>query len=309
MAIDNVRNQKALGGSNSARIKEVARLASLSPDDIYRELGSRETGLTADEADTSIETNGANEITKRKADNWLLRLWKSFASPFSVMLIVVAVITFVANYLSNDTDWFTPAIIISIVIASGIIRFVEERKSQRSSESLKHLTENTSTVIRDGKAVELPNSAVALGDVIRLGAGDMLPADARIMSAKDLFLDQAALTGESVPAEKAAAISIESEPNALFDFPNMAFEGSSVVSGTGTAIIVAVGSKTALGVLAAKVSEKRGKTAFEKGIDSVSRLLMGFMAVMVPLVFVIDGLTHGDPCPLYTFAPPDDYRG
>ncbi len=293
-ANDAIKNSKVINNTLNAKANELMALAKVKSDELLVQLGSRPTGLSDGEAEQAIDKYGKNLIRSSKKNNVFLRLVHAFASPFNIMMLVVAIVSFVTDWLSGDVDWVTPAIILAIILISGTLRFHEENKSFRSTAKLKELTENTTTVLRDGTPRELPNGSLAVGDVIRLGAGDMMPADVRIIAAKDLFVDQSALTGESNPVEKVVELDPTRTIGGIFDIPNIGFEGSNVVSGTGTALVVNVGGETAMGRLAAKVIEKRGKTAFEKGIDSIARMLMGFMGVMVPMVFLIEGLAHGN---------------
>lgn len=285
--------------SQASLLAKVREEALLTPEKALSDLNSRKSGLTAEEVLSSRERFGPNEMAKTKKSSALKRLLLSFATPFTILLLVVAIVSVIVECIPDSqgnmdivTDsswWVSPLIIVAMVMLSGIVSFIENSRSQKSSEKLRHFTENTSTVIRDGKVEELANSEIVVGDIVRLGAGDMIPADVRIVEAKDLFLNQSALNGESAPAEKAATASNE-EIESLFDIQNLAFSGSSVISGTGLAVVREVGSKTILGSLSKKLAQKRGKTTFEKGVSSIARLLMSFMLVMVPSVFIFRGL-------------------
>lgn len=295
-----VQGGKNLASRANPIFEDSEKVSRLSVSGVYQAYRTSEQGLTDEQASESIDINGTNEVVRHKDSNWFTRLFKAFASPFTIMFLVVAGISVALHFIPGDdsaTDslwWITPLIIVLIVILSGVIRFVEEGKSQRSTDALKRLTENTSTVYRNGKETELPNSALALGDKIHLGAGDMLPADVRIVKARDFFVNQMALTGESVDVEKKAEPMGDQIPAGMFDFSNVAFQGSSVTSGTAEAVIVRIGVKTVYGNLVSKVASKRTKTAFDRGIDSVTKLLMAFMCVMVPLVFLFRGLAISD---------------
>lgn len=282
---------------NKADRQRLLDMASLSLPDFFKSLKvDSSKGLTDEEIENSRETYGPNTVVKIKSNNVWVRLLKAFTSPFSLILLVVAFISALISLLPGGsaeekaTWWVTPLIIIVMVLLSGGVSFVEETKSLRSAASLKSLTENTSTVIRNGKVVEVPNDQLVVGDIVRIGAGDMLPADVRVISAKDLFVSQAALTGEQQPVEKnIQPLAGQAQKVNPFDVSCLAFEGSNVVSGRGEVCIVNVGGKTVFGALREKVVEKKGKTAFEKGVDSVAKLLLSFMSVMVPLIFIVDG--------------------
>lgn len=273
--------------------------ARLTPQDQIDLSESSFEGLDEERVEKSRERNGSNEMARSAGSPWPKRLLSAFMTPFSLLLLVVAAVSIVIEFIPDNngmsnaqTDpswWVTPLVILVMVLLSGIISFVENTKSQHSSAQLHRFTENTSTVIRNGKASEMANSQIVVGDIVRLGAGDMVPADCRLIEAKDLFLNQSALNGESTPSEKKAE-AYSRTPESLFDIPNLAFCGSSVVSGTASAIVLEVGTQTVLGHVSKKLAQKRGKTAFEKGISSITKLLMSFMAVMVPAVFIFRGL-------------------
>lgn len=280
-------------------LNEALETARLSPDEVLERLPSSKDGLTAEQVEASFEKHGANTMAKASKKSLPGRLFSAFATPFTLLLLIVAIVSVIVECIPDSkgnmdiqTDpswWVTPLIILIMVFLSGAVSFVENEKSQHSTEQLHKFTENTSTVLRDGKPTEISNSGIVVGDVIRLGAGDMIPADCRILQAKDLFLNQSALNGESTPSEKLSG-SWNGTPDSLFDIPNMAFCGSSVISGTGTAVVLSIGDRTTMGRLSRKLVQKREKTAFEKGVGSIAKLLMGFMAVMVPAVFVFRGL-------------------
>lgn len=294
---ENKQVDKAKNLVYNSVIKDALNESLLSQEETLEKYNSSLDGLNEEQVEKSIDKYGYNEISKHKDNSTFLMFIKAFATPFSILLIVVAVISIILQFIpdsngeiSTDRGWYiTPIIIIAIVLISGIMRFVQDKKSLRSTNSLKQFTDNTSTVIREGKIEELSNDKVVVGDMIRLGAGDLIPADIRILSARDFFVDQKALTGESDSIEK-ESINRNVNAESIFDISNFVYKGSCVVSGTATAIVLKVGENTILGKLAIKVSEKKEKTAFDKGIDSVTKLLLGFMAVMVPLVFIFRGL-------------------
>lgn len=282
---------------NSAR-QELFELASLNVDDILHKLNtSSATGLSHDEVQRRQERDGLNVVKKTKKDSALTRLAKSFATPFTLILLSVAIISgFISYYFPESNQerktWFlTPLIILIMVVFSGMVSFINNTKSMRSAKALQSMTQSTSTVIRDSQFQEIPNGELVVGDIVRLSAGDMLPADLRIIESKDLFVSQSSLTGESNPVEKKGApYQPRSDRGNIFDITSLAFQGSNVVSGQGVGCVVSTGSRTIFGELSKKVNEKAGKTAFERGIDSIAKLLFSFMGVMVPLIFIIDGI-------------------
>src|SRR5574344_1574990 len=264
-----------------------------------------ENGLADNEhVEANRDAFGPNILTKGKKRNPFLHLLLSFVNPFSIVLLILAVVSFVTDFIlaaPGDKNFTSSLIIIALVLASGLFRFFQEERSAKVLDHLSELVETTTAVNRDGESQEVPLEEVVVGDVISLAVGDLVPADARILTAKDLFLSQSALTGESEPVEKTPVLA---DPNAsLTDRSNLAFLGSTVVSGSGTALVLAVGDHTALGQIAvASAKNKKEKTAFDKGVDSVSWTLVRFMLVMVPAVFLINGFTKNDWLSAFLFA-------
>ena len=239
---------------------------------------------------------GRNELARKKADSILKRLFKAFINPFTVVLIVLAVISFITDYVivePEDRDLTAVLIVGIMVFISGTLRFVQEVRSGNAAERLQAMVKTTIAVLRDGESRERPISELVVGDVIRLAAGDMIPADVRIVETKDLFVSQSSLTGESEPMEKWTAAQPQAGGNPL-ECNNLAFMGSTVVSGSALALVIAVGKDTLFGALARRVAETRVRTNFEKGVNAVSWVLIRFMVGMVPVVLFLNGFTKGD---------------
>lgn len=192
----------------------------------------------------------------------------------------------------GDESWATVIIITIMVLISGILRFVQETRSGNVAAKLSEMIHTTVCVTREGEKKEIPLEEIVVGDIVSLSAGDMLPADVRILRAKDLFLSQSSLTGESEPVEKSGAVC--QTVGSLTECGNLAFMGSTVVSGSATAVVLAVGHDTMLGAMAKALNVKPPKTTFEKGVNSVSWVLIRFMLLMVPIVLLINGLSDGD---------------
>lgn len=271
-------------------------------------------GLSDEKVIESRERNGENALVRTKSDGTLHRLVKAFTSPFALILTGVAVISAIISLLpgvssqERNTWWVTPLIIMLMVLLSGGVSFVEETKSMRSANALKSMSQNTSTVLRNGVAIEIPNADLVVGDVVLLSAGDMVPADMRIIMAKDLYVSQVALTGEQAAVEKNAHRVEGKGISDIFDISCLAFEGTNVISGSGKAIVINIGRNTVFGSLSERVVQRKAKTAFESGIDSVAKLLLSFLVFMAPIIFVIDGLgIHVGPNGL-TMSGYDDYR-
>lgn len=252
-------------------------------------------GLTDALAERSRDEYGANILTNGKKDSAAKRLAEAFISPFTLVLLALAVISVFTDIVfasAGERSYATVGIISAMVIISGTLRYVQETRSCNVAEKLTGMLHTTACVERGGAKREIPIEEIVVGDLIHLSAGDMIPADLRILTAKDLFISQSALTGESEPVEKTACSG--GARDTLTDTENLAFMGSNVVSGSATAVAVAVGNGTMLGNMAGSLNGEAPKTAFEKGVNSVSWVLIRFMLIMVPVVLFINGFTKGD---------------
>lgn len=252
-------------------------------------------GLTDALAERSRDEYGANILTNGKKDSAAKRLAEAFISPFTLVLLALAVISVFTDIVfasAGERSYATVGIISAMVIISGTLRYVQETRSCNVAEKLTGMLHTTACAERGGVKREIPIEEIAVGDLIHLSAGDMIPADLRILTAKDLFISQSALTGESEPVEKTACSG--GARDTLTDTENLAFMGSNVVSGSATAVAVAVGNGTMLGNMAGSLNGEAPKTAFEKGVNSVSWVLIRFMLIMAPVVLFINGFTKGD---------------
>ncbi len=253
-------------------------------------------GLTEDFVEESREKNGKNTVTHGKKESLFKRICGAFINPFTAILFVLALVSVVTDIIlaaPEDKNYVTVIIITTMVMISGLLRFIQETRSGNAAANLSKMICTTACVERaeTGKK-EISIDDIVVGDIVHLSAGDMIPADVRILSAKDLFVSQSALTGESEPVEKQANVSSGSE--ALTEISNLAFMGSNVISGSAKAVVVAVGNDTMLGTMAKDLSVKPPKTTFEKGVNAVSWVLIRFMLVMVPVVLFINGFTKGN---------------
>jgi Mg2+-importing ATPase len=282
----------------AAKTNTVAAADAYRPaDELLRALDARPDGLDETAIAERLDRDGINEVGHEKPPHWSVQLLHAFRNPFIIVLLVLA-----AVQLFTEPDDYTGPIIISVMVGiSVVLSFTQEFRSSRAAEALKAMVRNTATVTRraeDGHAerIEVPVEELVAGDIVHLGAGDMVPADLRLLAAKDLFISQAILTGESIPVEKAApngTTAADASAGPL-DLPTVCYMGTNVVSGTATAVVLATGSRTYLGSLAHTLSGERVQTSFDRGISSVSWLLIRFMAVMVPIVFVINGFDKHD---------------
>lgn len=251
------------------------------------------------------EAFGENTLSRHQNDSVLKRIFEAFVNPFTVILIVLALVSFITDVVMAAPGEKDPVFVMIVgimVLISGSLRFFQEQKSDRAAERLGEMVETTAAVDRSpaGKA-EIPLDEIVVGDIIYLAAGDMVPADVRILNARDLFISQSSLTGESEAVEKYGNPVKNTQGDPL-SCNNLAFMGTNVVSGSAKALVLAVGDDTIFGSLASQLSPKRQDTSFDKGVNSVSWVLIRFMLVMVPLVFLANGLTKGDWPEAFLFA-------
>ena len=257
--------------------------------------GTAATGLTPEQVERSREEHGSNVLTYGKRESVAKRLFSAFINPFTVILLALAVISAVTDIAlasPGEENYATVLIIATMVLLSGGLRFVQETRSGNVADKLLGMLHTTACVEREGQKAEIPLEELVVGDLVHLSAGDMIPADLRILGAKDLFVSQSALTGESEAVEKLG--DALSQREALTDTANLAFLGSNVVSGSAKALVLAVGNDTMLGRMAKELNTKPPKTTFEKGVNSVSWVLIRFMLLMVPVVLLVNGFTKGD---------------
>lgn len=267
--------------------------AAATATQLYERFHSHPEGITETDAARARQQHGENIVDDQQKEAWWQHLWHCYRNPFNLLLTALSMI----SYATED---LTAALVIALmVVISTLLNFIQEARSNRAADALKAMVSNTATVIRSdaltGKSeqVELPIAQLVPGDIIKLAAGDMIPADLRLLTAKDLFISQAALTGESLPVEKSAAPrNLEDDP---LECQNLCFMGTNVVSGTALALVIGTGGNTYFGQLAQRVtSQDEQPNAFQSGIAKVSWLLIRFMLVMTPIVLLINGYTKGD---------------
>ncbi|WP_426687276.1 magnesium-translocating P-type ATPase [Rhodanobacter ginsengiterrae] len=275
----------------------VAAHAFSASESVLAELETSTRGLDAQQIEARLHRDGANEVSHEKPPHWSLQLLRAFKNPFIVVLLVLAGVQLV----TDQGDLTGPIIIAVMVGISVLLSFTQEYRSTRAAEKLKAMVRNTATVTRcasDGHSeqIEVPVVELVAGDIVHLAAGDMVPADLRLLGAKDLFISQAILTGESLPVEKSAPVrgvmAAAGDVNPL-DLVTVCYMGTNVVSGTATAVVVATGAQTYLGSIAHSMSGQRVQTSFDRGVNSVSWLLIRFMLVMVPVVIAINWIDKG----------------
>ena len=310
------KNTSKTKAQNSIDIKAINE-AQNSLDSILAKFQSSLSGLTQESAKSRIETYGKNEVAREKVPSVLVQLLMAFNNPFIFVLLALAIVSFVTDFwlpLQNgeETDLTSIIIILTMVSLSGLLRFWQEFRSNKAAEALKSMIRTTATVLRRAhkdmspERIEIPLSEIVPGDIVYLSAGDMIPADIRLIESRDLFVSQAVLTGESIPVEKydtLGAVTQKTSDNIetsninkdnLLDVNNICYMGTNVVSGTATAIVVATGGDTHFGSLAKSIVGSRAETSFDRGVNSVSWLLIRFMLIMVPIVFFINGFSKND---------------
>ena len=255
---------------------------------LLQRLHTSAIGLNEAQADAVREQTGPNEVEHEKPLSWYAHLWQCYRNPFNLLLTLLAIV----SYVTEDVK--ATIVIGAMVVLSALLRFWQEGKSNKAADALKEMVSNTATVLRAGQRTEVAIRLLVPGDVIALSAGDMIPADCRLLQAKDLFVSQAAMTGESLPVEKFAEQRDVSAINPL-ELENIVFMGTNVVSGAATAVVVGTGKASYFGALAGRVTATdKAPTSFQMGVNKVSWLLIRFMLVMSPLVFVINGVTKHD---------------
>ena len=300
------------GNRNDKKSKKmfaVAQQADQHIDMTLANLRSQRQGLTQAEAAKRLALYGRNEVAHEKAPPALIQLLMAFNNPFIYVLLVLALVSLFTDYIlplraGQETDLSGVIIIFTMVMLSGLLRFWQEFRTNRAAQALKSLVRTQVTVLRreEGCAIsrryDIDMRELVPGDVILLSAGDLVPADVRLLTSRDLFISQAILTGESLPVEKndlSAGVEIEEQPGrSVLELKNSCLMGTNVASGTARALVVATGSETWFGSLAASLSGRRPQTSFDRGVNSVSRLLIRFMLVMVPIVLLLNGFTKGD---------------
>ena len=262
-----------------------------------------EKGLTSKQAEINIKKFGLNETKKAKPKKWYNYLLQSLLTPFNCILIGISIILIYTDiYLAIEPSYANIIVIAILVTASTLLDFFESYRSNKAAEKLREIVETTTTVIRDNKEINIPVKNVTLGDIVLLSAGSIIPADLRIIESKDLYVGQASLTGESDNIKKTVELeNNQEELDSISDFDNICFMGTNVVSGSAKGVVIKVGDSTYFGKIANTVTSGKEKTAFQKGIESISKLLIRIMIFMIPIVFLINVEKH-DIILAFTFA-------
>jgi Mg2+-importing ATPase len=263
---------------------KIAAVSVIGPDETFQQLRTSSQGLSKPEAAQRLQKFGPNTVAQDKRHSRWRLLGRALVNPLVILLSVLAVISALTG------DLRAAVVMAAMVVLGVVLRFVQEARADTAAAKLKAMISVNATVVRDGETQEIPLAKLVPGDVVHLAAGDMIPADVRLISCKDLFVIQASLTGESFPVEKFATQETAAGVG-LLELHNICFLGTSVERGTGTAVVVATGLETYLGSMASAMVDQEVQTSFDKGVTRFTWLMIRFMAVMVPLVFVINGLT------------------
>ncbi len=272
-------------------------------DEFLKKHNLNEEGLTNKQAEVNIKKFGLNETKKAKPKKWYNYLLQSLLTPFNCILIGISIILIYTDiYLAIEPSYANIIVIAILVTASTLLDFFESYRSNKAAEKLREIVETTTTVIRDNKEINIPVKNVTLGDIVLLSAGSIIPADLRIIESKDLYVGQASLTGESDNIKKTVELENNQEGlDSISDFDNICFMGTNVISGSAKGVVIKVGDSTYFGKIANTVTSGKEKTAFQKGIESISKLLIRIMIFMIPIVFLINVEKH-DIILAFTFA-------
>ncbi|NUU62028.1 magnesium-translocating P-type ATPase [Paenibacillus agri] len=290
----NIKNKDQM---NQTIAERLIQASISSQEDLMEDYSTHQQGLTEDEAKRRLEKYGQNQIAHDKTPAWYIQLLACFKNPFILILLSLAAFSY---FVDNDVQ--AVIIIVTMVTVSTIITFTQEFRSSRTAEKLKAMVKTTATVTRKSEQKDINMELLVPGDIIHLSAGDMVPADVRLITSKDLHVGESALTGEAMPVEKLDILprgSIsqsrkQNKPLNALELRNMCYMGTNVISGTASAVVVATGSDTYFGSMAGTLLGKSPLTSFDKGVKSITFVLIRFMLIMVPIIFVVNGFTKGD---------------
>ena len=268
------------------------KYSEMTNENLFEKFNSSDEGISIVEVEERLEEYGKNTIEVENNHTWFYKLKEAIINPFNIVLILVAIVTFVTDIIiPTQKDYATFILILSTVIISSIISLVQQTKSDNAAKKLKNMISNKIDVIRDGIQGIEDVEKIVPGDLVKLSSGDMIPGDVRFLETKDLFIDQASLTGESNPVEKFTKLN---KFESITDISNIGFMGTNIVSGSAIAIVIATGSSTYFGNMAKSLYSVNEKNSFERGVDSISKLLIRFMVVLLPIILVINLCTKSD---------------
>lgn len=286
-----MKDKKIIENCNLAE-KKLRKYSKADQNEVLKEFNTSVKGLSIVDIEERLDEYGKNTIEVENNNTWFKKIKDAVINPFNIVLILVAIVTFITDVIIPvKKDYATFVLIVSTIIISAIISLNQETKSDNAAKKLKKMISNKIDVIRDEVQVLVDVENVVPGDIVKLSSGDMIPGDVRFLDVKDLFVDQASLTGESNPVEK---FSKYEDSDSVTDIQNIGFMGTNIVSGSATAVVVATGSETYFGSMAKSLYSVNEKNSFEKGIDNVSTLLIKFMLIMLPIILCVNLFTKAD---------------
>ena len=275
---------------------------TLKKEEFLSQYKINENGLTNSQAENLLHQYGLNEISQAKPKKWYNYFFGSLFSPFNSILMGISLVLIYTDIILPETPSYANIIVILVlVIVSTMLDFVEEYRSNKAAEKLKELVATSTTVIREGKEIQIPINQIVLGDIASLSAGSMIPADLRIIEGKDLYVGQSSLTGESDAVKKNTNSEIKyDEIESITDLDTICFMGTNVISGVAKGVVIKTADSTYFSKIAHNITTKP-KTSFQKGIESISKLLIKFMIILIPIVFLLNFWKH-DLILAFTFA-------
>ena len=275
----------------------------LSKDDFLSKYNFNENGLSSQEAQEVIAKNGVNQVSQSKPKKWYNYFFESLFSSFNTILLGISLVLLYTDVVIPETPSYANIIVILVlVIASTLLEFFEEFRSNRAAEKLKELVGTTTLVLRDGKEIKIPIHNITIGDVVLLSSGSMIPADLRIIEAKDLYVGQSSLTGESDAVKKSVNSELnDNDINSITDLDTICFMGTNVISGSAKGVVIKIADDTYFGKIAHTLTNSKPRTAFQKGVHGISKLLIKFMLIMIPIVFILTAWKH-ETLTAFTFA-------
>ena len=294
--------QETTKSENSIR-KMYGEECTLSKEEFIKKFKVKENGISSKEAENKLQSLGFNEIKQAKPKKWYNYFLSSLFSPFNSILMGITLILFYTDVFLPETPSFANIIVIVVlVLASTFLEFFEVYRSNKAAEKLKELVATTTSVIRNGKEIKVPIKEVVIGDIVLLSAGSMIPADLRILESKDLYVGESSLTGESDSVKKSvnSELTLDQIEN-ISDLDTICFMGTNVISGSAKGVVIKTADSTYFGKVANTLTTGKPKTSFQKGIESISKLLIRFMIILIPLVFIINANKH-DNLTAFTFA-------
>ena len=273
-----------------------------SVDEFLKEKNLKKRGLTSSEVASNLKQYGKNVMKQKKPKQWYNYLFESLFSTFNLILLGIVVVLFYTDIiLTTPPSYANIIVILVLILASTLLEFFEVYRSNKAAEKLKNLVSVKTTVLRNGKITKVPSEEITVGDVVVLSAGDLIPADLRIIEAKDLYIVQSSLTGESDSVKKVAESEQKGKIEDITDLDTICFMGTNVMSGSARGIVISIGDDTYFGKVADNITDEKPKTAFQKGIENVSKLLIKFMLVLIPITFIVNAAKHGT-ITAFTFA-------